>query len=134
VKADAEDRTKRLLEGVLAVSSGMDLEVTLRRVVQAAVDLVDARYGALGMLGGAGGTDRFVSVGIDDGAGALIGSPPTIILTANSGPTARGSRCVPPAPGSRPSFTSGRPSFASFVATRKWQASATSRPPPSAVP
>ena len=64
MKADAEDRTKRLLEGVLAVSSGMDLEVTLRRVVQAAVDLVDARYGALGMLGGAGETDRFVYVGI----------------------------------------------------------------------
>ena len=65
---------------------------------------------------------------------ALIGSPPTIILTASSGPTARGRRCVPPAPGSRPSFTSGRPSRASLVATRKWQASATSRPPPSAVP
>ena len=65
---------------------------------------------------------------------ALIGSPPTIILTASSGPTARGSRWVPPAPGSRPSFTSGRPSLASLVATRKWQPSATSRPPPSAVP
>ncbi len=49
---------------------------------------------------------------------ALIGSPPTIILTASSGPTARGSRWVPPAPGSRPSLTSGRPSFASLVATR----------------
>ena len=49
---------------------------------------------------------------------APIGSPPTIILTASSGPTARGSRCVPPAPGSRPSFTSGRPSRASLVATR----------------
>ena len=76
MKADAEDRTKRLLEGVLAVSSGVDLEVTLRRVVQAAVDLVDARYGALGMLGGAGETDRFVYVGIDAAAGALIGPPP----------------------------------------------------------
>ena len=76
MKADAEDRTKRLLEGVLAVSSGMDLEVTLRRVVQAAVDLVDARYGALGMLGGAGETDRFVYVGIDAAAGELIGPPP----------------------------------------------------------
>ena len=53
---------------------------------------------------------------------APIGSPLTIILTASSGPTARGSRCVPPAPGSRPSFTSGRPSLASLVATRKWQA------------
>jgi len=36
--------------------------------------------------------------------------------------------------GNRPSFTSGRPSLASLVATRKWHASATPRPPPSAVP
>jgi hypothetical protein len=78
--------------------------------------------------------DDFLDQAVLERLGALIGSPPTIILTASSGPTARGSRCVPPAPGSRPSFTSGRPSLASLVATRKWQASATSRPPPSAVP
>ena len=34
------------------------------------------------------------------------------------GPDRRGSRCVPPAPGNRPSLTSGRPSRASVVATR----------------
>ena len=33
-------------------------------------------------------------------------------------PATRGSRCVPPAPGSRPSFTSGVPSFADGTATR----------------
>ena len=40
------------------------------------------------------------------------GSPLTIMLTAISSPTARGSRCVPPAPGINPIFTSGRPTRA----------------------
>ena len=34
-------------------------------------------------------------------------APDTIMLSAVSTPTTRGRRCVPPAPGSRPSFTSG---------------------------
>ena len=38
-----------------------------------------------------------------------IGSPLTIISSAFSTPTTRGSRWVPPAPGRRPSFTSGSP-------------------------
>ena len=41
-------RMQGLLDAVLAVASGLELEATLRRIVQAAVDLVDARYGALG--------------------------------------------------------------------------------------
>ncbi len=65
---------------------------------------------------------------------AGIGSPVTIILSAFSGPTSRGRRCVPPAPGRRPSLTSGRPTRAVGAATRKWQASANSNPPPSAAP
>ena len=44
------------------------------------------------------------------------GSPLTIMSIARSTPTSRGSRCVPPAPGRRPSLTSGRPSFASALA------------------
>jgi signal transduction histidine kinase len=42
----------------------LELEVTLQRIVQAAVDLVDARYGALGVIGDDGISD-FVHVGID---------------------------------------------------------------------
>ena len=49
---------------------------------------------------------------------ALIGSPLTIMRRLFSAPTARGNRCVPPAPGSSPIFTSGRPSVASGVAMR----------------
>ena len=49
---------------------------------------------------------------------APIGSPLTIIWSAFCAPTTRGSRCVPPAPGRRPSFTSGRPKRAPFTPTR----------------
>jgi len=45
------DRMRGLLEAVVAIGSGLDLESTLRRVVQAAVGLVDATYGALGVIG-----------------------------------------------------------------------------------
>src|SRR5439155_18960530 len=51
-------------------------------------------------------------------ASAPIGSPLTIIWSAFSTPTTRGSRCVPPAPGRRPSLTSGRPKRAVLTPTR----------------
>src|SRR4029077_9660957 len=40
-----------LLEAVVAIGSGLELEAMLRRIVEAAVDLVDARYGAIGVIG-----------------------------------------------------------------------------------
>ncbi len=58
----------------------------------------------------------------------------TIMASAFSTPTTRGRRCVPPAPGRMPSLTSGRPSRAVGQATRAWQPSASSSPPPSATP
>lgn len=66
-----------LLEAVLAVSSGLELDETLRQIVRAAVDLVDARYGALGVLGDDGMLTEFVHVGIDDATRTLIGPLPT---------------------------------------------------------
>jgi signal transduction histidine kinase len=45
------DRMRGLLEAVVAIGSGLDLESTLRRIVEAAVGLVDATYGALGVIG-----------------------------------------------------------------------------------
>ena len=46
------------------------------------------------------------------------GVPVTIICSARSSPTARGRRWVPPAPGSKPSLTSGRAIWAPGSATR----------------
>ncbi|HLK01294.1 MAG TPA: GAF domain-containing protein [Streptosporangiaceae bacterium] len=49
---DARDQMHGLLQAVVAIGEGLDLESTLRRIVQTAVGLVDARYGALGVIGG----------------------------------------------------------------------------------
>ena len=45
-------------------------------------------------------------------------TPVAIISSACPTPTMRGSRWVPPAPGTMPSFTSGSPTFADGTATR----------------
>ncbi|HJP73733.1 MAG TPA: GAF domain-containing sensor histidine kinase [Pseudonocardiaceae bacterium] len=70
-------RMSGLVNAVLAVSSGLEIDATLRRIVQAAITLVDARYGALGVLGENGVLDEFVYVGIDDADRDLIGPLPT---------------------------------------------------------
>ena len=62
------DRMHGLLEAVVAIGSGLDLETTLKRIVEAAVGLVDARYGALGVIGDAGRLAEFVPVGLDAAA------------------------------------------------------------------
>jgi signal transduction histidine kinase len=63
---ETRDRVRALLDAVVAVGSDLDLEVVLRRIVEAAVTLVDARYGALGVIGEGGRLVEFVPVGIDE--------------------------------------------------------------------
>ncbi|MCP2259106.1 GAF domain-containing protein [Streptoalloteichus tenebrarius] len=70
------DRLQGLLDAVLAVAAGLELDTTLRRIVTAATELVDARYGALGVLGPGGGISRFVHVGIDEETRAKMGDLP----------------------------------------------------------
>jgi signal transduction histidine kinase len=66
-----------LLDAVLAVGSELELTTVLQRIVESAVSLVDARYGALGVLDEAGtGLAQFITVGIGDDARAAIGPPP----------------------------------------------------------
>ena len=60
------DRVHSLLEAVLAVGSNLELEAVLRRIVEAAVVLVDARYGALGVVGEDGQLAEFIPVGLDE--------------------------------------------------------------------
>ncbi|MEU6091386.1 GAF domain-containing protein [Streptomyces sp. NPDC047085] len=72
----ARDRIHTLLDAVLAVGSDLDLEVVLQRIVESAVTLVDAQYGALGVLGEEGTIKQFVTVGIDEDAIARIGHYP----------------------------------------------------------
>ncbi len=58
------DRMRGLLEAVVAIGSGLDLESTLRRIVETAVGLVDATYGALGVIGEGERLAEFVPVGL----------------------------------------------------------------------
>jgi signal transduction histidine kinase len=68
---------RRLLDAVLTVGSDLDLPSMLKRIVQAAVDLVDARYGALGVLDDTGARlAQFITVGVDAETRAAIGHPP----------------------------------------------------------
>ncbi|MEJ3653291.1 GAF domain-containing protein [Actinomycetes bacterium KLBMP 9759] len=70
------DQMQTLLDAVLAVGSGLELDATLQRIVQSAVTLVDARYGALGVLAPAGGISRFIYVGLEPEVRARMGRLP----------------------------------------------------------
>ncbi|WP_431965834.1 PP2C family protein-serine/threonine phosphatase [Actinacidiphila sp. bgisy160] len=59
-------RLRHLLDAVGAVSTDMDTRTVLRRIVEAATDLVAARYGALGVLNESGKVIDLITVGIDD--------------------------------------------------------------------
>lgn len=72
-----EDRDSGLFSAVVAVAAGLELGATLRRIVQAAVDLVDAEYGALGVVGLDGQVVDFIHVGIDALHAERIGPLPT---------------------------------------------------------
>ncbi len=74
--ASTRRRTQRLLDAVLGVAAGLELDTTLQRIVQSAVDLVDARYGALGVLAPDGGIARFIDVGLDETTRTALGRPP----------------------------------------------------------
>lgn len=70
------DRLHRLLDAVVAVAGALDLNTVLRRIVETATELVDAQYGALGVLGEGDELAEFVTVGIDDETLARIGPFP----------------------------------------------------------
>ncbi|SFL43205.1 GAF domain-containing sensor histidine kinase [Geodermatophilus ruber] len=74
--ARSQSRVQHLLDAFLSVSSGLDLETTLERIVTVATDLVDARYGALGVLAPGGGLATFIHVGIDAQLVARMGPLP----------------------------------------------------------
>lgn len=73
---DARDRIDGLVEAMLAVTSGLDLDQTLRTIVRAATSLVDARYGALGVRGHDQMFNQFIYHGIDEQTRVLIGDLP----------------------------------------------------------
>ncbi|MFF3110951.1 GAF domain-containing protein [Kitasatospora sp. NPDC057904] len=71
------DRVHSLLEAVLAVGRDLELSQALKHIVEAAVTLVDAEYGALGVIGEDQRLSRFIPVGVSDEQVKLIGALPS---------------------------------------------------------
>lgn len=69
-------RLRELLEAVLVVGAGLELDSILQRIVQAATTLLDARYGALGVRNPDGGLSEFVYEGITADERARMGHLP----------------------------------------------------------
>ena len=68
---------RQLLDAVLAIGSELDLDRALTHIVETAASLVDARYGALGVLDETrNGLTSFITVGIDDATRRAIGPLP----------------------------------------------------------
>ncbi len=120
------DADRRLIEAGMVLVSELALDTVLRRIVELAVELTGARYGALGVLTPDGQRiEEFVTVGVTDEERAAIGDPPVghgllgVIITE-----ARPMRL--PGHRRRPSF-GGVPSESPADATRSWE-----RPSPAA--
>jgi serine phosphatase RsbU (regulator of sigma subunit)/anti-sigma regulatory factor (Ser/Thr protein kinase) len=74
--AAARDQMEQLVRVIVEIGSDLDLGVTLRRIVTAAMELTDAPFGALGIRAPDGTLGSFVHAGIDeDGARRLGGLP-----------------------------------------------------------
>lgn len=73
----AHAKLRGLLDAVIVVASNLDLHITLRRIAEAACDLADARYGALGVVGPDRQLNDFIHVGLDDDDAKRIGQLPS---------------------------------------------------------
>ena len=75
-RGGADDRRDVLIEVGLALASELSLPALLQRIVELAVRLTGARYGALGVLGEDGSIVEFLTVGIGRRERRAIGQPP----------------------------------------------------------
>jgi signal transduction histidine kinase len=73
---DTQNRVHSLLEAVLSVGRELDLPQVLHQIVESAVLLVDAEYGALGVVEGTR-LSEFITVGVTEEQTKAIGSLPS---------------------------------------------------------
>ncbi|GAA4368719.1 sensor histidine kinase [Agromyces bauzanensis] len=71
-----QGRLRALLHATQAVVEPIELPMVLERIVRAGVELVDAEYGALGVVAPEGGLEEFIHVGMAPDAVARIGHLP----------------------------------------------------------
>ena len=73
-KIDDPVKLRRLVQAMLMMEGELSLPVVLRHLVGEACSLVDARYGALGVLSESGTTlDQFLTVGLEPDEEFAIG-------------------------------------------------------------
>ena len=72
----SKDRKDQLLESALVLASDLSLDVVLQRIIELAVKLTDARYGALGVVGADGRLLDFITTGITPEDRQAIGPLP----------------------------------------------------------
>ena len=73
----ARSRDQILIQAGLTLAAELDLETILRHIVELAVEITGATYGALGVLGRDQRIGRFITTGMSEEQQALIGDPPT---------------------------------------------------------
>lgn len=71
-----DERLQQLLDAINSVGSDLSLPIVLRRIVESACTLVDAEYGALGVIADDRRLSEFITVGIDAATHAAIGNLP----------------------------------------------------------
>jgi len=70
------DRRDRLIEAGMILASELSLDAVLQRIIELAVEITDARYGALGVIGPGGDLQEFITTGITPEEREAIGAPP----------------------------------------------------------
>ena len=70
------EQLRALVRTGMILSAKLSLEVVLQRIANMACKVVDARYGALGVLDGKGGLSQFITAGIDEKTKRAIGPLP----------------------------------------------------------
>lgn len=73
---ETQGRLRALVRANRAVVMHLELPVMLRAIVESAVELVGARYGALGVIAEGGGLEQFIHVGMTDDDVTRIGHLP----------------------------------------------------------
>jgi signal transduction histidine kinase len=72
----AQEQMRRLLSANRVIVAELSLPLVLHRIVEAAKDIANARYAALGVIGADGLLEQFIHVGMDDATVATIGELP----------------------------------------------------------
>jgi signal transduction histidine kinase len=72
----AEERFQRIVEALAEVAAGVSLPTVLRHIIESTCRLVDARYGALGVIGDDQRLVEFVTHGAPDNMLEMVGHYP----------------------------------------------------------